>query len=396
MPPLKVLIYEPYPMGQGGGNLRTLSYILKFLDRTRFEPILVAPEDGEVLGRFRQRGVEVAIVPPPPSIHRFAGQVLKDRFLLRLRSTVDLVRYNVRLARLMRARRVDVVYCNGIRSVLLAGIGARFARVPALWYVKGALENPFLDRLGFFIANRILFFCEANRDDRYPALVRWNRDKIRILRIGLDAAPIVRAESADATAIRAELEIRHDRVNAMVLAQLYRPKGHHVLLQGLRRIVDACPAFMLYIVGDHILPQFVPYRAELEAIIERDGLRDHVRFTGWRSDSLELLRQMDLLIHPSLAEGFGRAVLEAMALGRAVVASAVGGLREIIRDGENGFLVPPGNVDALVDRVNRLARDPALRERFGREAKREVFANYLIEDKIRELETVWETMARAS
>lgn len=383
-------------MGQGGGNLRTLSYILKFLDRSRFNPIVLAPEDGEFLDRFRRRGVEVIIAPPPRSIHRFAGQVLRDRFVSRVRSAVDLIRYNLRLAALMRERRIDVLYCNSIRAVLLAGAGARVARVPTLWYVKGALENGLLDRLGFALADRILFFCESNRDDRYPRLVRWCRKKIGILRIGIDPAVIEEVEASDVGAVRAELGVRANRINAIILGQVYRPKGQHFVLEGLRRIVDAQPDVMLYIVGDSVLEEFAPYRAELDEIIARDGLQEHVRFTGWRTDALQVLRTMDIVIHPSLAEGFGRAVLESMALGLPVVASAVGGLREIVRDGENGFLVAPGDVDAIVERVTRLASDSALRERFGLEARREVFAHYLIGDKIRELESVWEEMARES
>jgi glycosyltransferase involved in cell wall biosynthesis len=391
--PLNLLVYEPYPMGPAGGNLRTLSYILKFLDRSRVTPIIVTPEDTDVIARYREQGVEVVTAPPPPSLHRYAKRVLSDGMIGRLRSALDLIRYNRRLARLMRARGIDVVYCNSIRGLLLAGLGARLAGVPVLWYVKGALENGILDRLGFVIADRILFFCESNRDDRYPALVRWYRRKIGIVNIGLDPKVIAATEAADTCALRQSLDIREDRLNAIILGQVYPPKGQHFVLQGLRQIVDRHPEFMLYIVGDPVLEEYRPYRAELERIVERDGLRDHVRFTGWRPDALQLLHVMDLVIHPSLAEGFGRAVLEAMALGRPVVASAVGGLREIIRDGENGFLVAPRDTPALVDRILRLSSNPELRRSFGREARHAVFARYLIEDKVRELESIWQNMA---
>jgi glycosyltransferase involved in cell wall biosynthesis len=392
---LNLLIYEPYPMGKGGGNLRTLFYILKFVDRGQFAPVVAAPEETEILDTFRKKGVEVIVEKPPRTIGRYARQVLKAPLLERVRSTIDLMRYNMRLARLMRRRRTDVVYCNSIRALLLAGIGARLARVPALWYVKGALENGLLDRLGFLLATRIVFFCKTNRDDRYPRLVRWFERKIRIVRIGIDPDVVAEAEKADKQALRNELDVRPDRINAIILAQVYPPKGQHHVLNGLRRIVDAHPDFMLYIVGDSVLAEYEFYRTELDHIIDREQLHEHVRFTGWRNDALNLLATMDIVIHPSLAEGFGRAVLEAMALCRPVVASAVGGLREIIRDGENGFLVPPGDTDALVDRVTALAKDPALRSRLGREARRDVFANYLIRDKVRELETIWREMARA-
>lgn len=392
---VNVLIYEPYPMGKGGGNLRTLSYMLEFLDRTRFNPIVVSPDESEFLARFRDDEIEVLVETPPASIHRFGGRVLNDSLLARLRSALDLLRYNWRLSTLIRRRGIGVVYCNSIRSLLLAGLGARLAGVPVAWYVKGELDNPILDRIGFFLADRILFFCETNRDDRYPYFVRFFRKKIGIVRIGIDPSAVAAAESADKTALRGELDITPDRINAIVLGQVYPPKGHHYLFEGLRQIVDAHPGFVLFVAGDSVLAEYAFYRGELEKIVERDGLADNVRFVGWRTDALSLLCTMDIMIHPSLAEGFGRSVLEAMALGLPVVASAVGGLREIITDGENGFLVPPRDTSALVDRIGRLASDPTLRESFGLAAKREVFERYLIEDKVSQIEDIWTEMAGA-
>ncbi len=380
-------------MGKGGGNLRTLAYVLKFIDRSKVEPIVITPEESDFLGAFRERGTRVIVEPPPTSISRFGGKVLRDTIFARAKSALDLIRYNVRLARLMKRENVSVVYCNSIRSLLLAGIAARLARVPALWYVKGALDNPLLDTIGFLLASRIAFFCETNRDDRYPLLVRLFRKRIRIIEIGLERAVIDRAEKSDKTELREELDIRPDRLNAIVLGQVYAPKGQHLVLEGLREIVNAHPNFMLYIAGDSVLKEYESYTNSLHDIIKRDGLENNVRFLGWRTDALELLTLMDIMIHPSLAEGFGRAVLEAMAVGRPVVASRVGGLREIIRDGENGFLITPGITRQIVDRVLQLAGDPALREKFSRAAKREVMANYLIEDKVKKLESVWLEMA---
>lgn len=392
-----VAIYEPYPMGLGGGNFRTQYYILKFLDRSRLLPIVVSPEDMGVIATFRGMGVECVTLTPPASIHRFAGQVLKDSVWGRLRSALDLVGYNIRLARFFRKRRVDVLYCNSIRSLLLSGLGAKLAGVPILWYIKGQLDNPVLDRIGFWFSKRILFFCEANRDDFYPELVKKYRSKIHILPIGLDPDEIAEIEASDRRELARELDIRPDRMNAIVLGQVFPPKGQHHIVNGLKDIVRAHPNFMLYIVGDHVLEAYRPYRAELELIIARDGLQDHVRFTGWRTDAMKILSLMDLVVHPSLAEGFGRAVLEAMALGKAVVVSAVGGLREIIRDGENGFLVPPGDTPALVDRTLKLIEDPALRASLGAAAKRAVMERFLIEDKVRQLQQHWLKMAgRAS
>jgi hypothetical protein len=182
--PVRVLIFEPYPMGRIGGNLRTLSYILEQLDRSSVQPVIVAPMASEFLDDVRASGTECLIIEPPSSVGRYGGKALKDGLVAKLRSAFDLVRYNLRIARLLRTRRFDVIYANSIRAVLFVGLAARLTRTPLLWYVKGELNNPWLDRFGYAVCDRILFFCEANRDDKYPALVRKYRQKIGILRIG--------------------------------------------------------------------------------------------------------------------------------------------------------------------------------------------------------------------
>lgn len=387
--PVRLAMYESYPMGHGGGNHRTQLYIVKELDRRKVLPLVMSPADTPFINRLRNMGVDCEVVSPPESINRFAGQMLRDTVWARAKSAIDLLRYNIRVAKVLRQCKVDVLYCNSIRAVLLAGLGGRLAGVPVIWYVKGALENPLLDRMGFYLSDRILFFCEANRDDKYPSLVRRHGHKIDIVRIGLDIDTIESVERSDRTALADELGIAGGQINALILAQVYPPKGHHLVLENLRSIVDEFPNFRLFIAGDHVLDEYRWYRKDLERRIEREGLQHHVRFLGWRPDALAIASLMDMLIHPSLAEGFGRAVLESMALGRPVVASAVGGLREAIRDGENGFLVAPGDADALADRIRLLAREPERRARFGRAAKDEVYRNYQIRDKVRELEQIW-------
>jgi len=115
----------------------------------------------------------------------------------------------------------------------------------------------------------------------------------------------------------------------------------------------------------------------------------NVIFTGWRADALQIICLMDILIHPSLSEGLARVVMEGMVLGKPVVASKVGGLRELIKDGENGFLVEPGNPQMIAEKLRLLLRDKALREKLGKEARKTVFSGYLIQDKILQLEKIW-------
>jgi glycosyltransferase involved in cell wall biosynthesis len=393
--PINVLIFEPYPFGKISGNLRTLSYILDRVDRSRYTLHLVVPFDSEFTRGARSRNVETAVLRPHERLLRYGGGVLRDEAIGKLRTAGSLIDYNAELFRYMRRHRIDVIYCNGIRAVISVALAAKLSRTPMLWYVKGELDNGVLDRLGLALADRILFFCESNKNDKYSRLVRAFSKKIGILKIGIDFDTVTAAERADRSALRQELSIDDRRVNLVYVGQLYPLKGVHYLLRALGSVVARCPEAMLYVVGDHVIGEYEGYREELQAIVRDVGLERHVRFTGWRPDALAVVSLMDVLVHPSLAEGFGRAVLEGMAFGKAVVASRVGGLREIIRDSENGFLVAPRDTEALADRMTCLVKDPALRARFGAVARQTVVAEYLIQDKIAQLEQIWCEMARS-
>jgi len=379
-----------------GGNFLTQRMILERLDHAQFTPIVVAPVEGVALEEFRKMGVECLVMSPPVNIDRYGGTVLRTGVLGRMKAAIDLLLYNLKLGRFLRERQIDVVYANCVRAEMSIGLAARLAKVPSLLYIKGELNNPAIDRLSFMLASKILFFCEQNRDDKYPSLVRSCHRKIDILKIGLDPSVIENAEQRDETALRAELGIDPACTNVIVLAQLYRPKGQHLVLEALSKLTADFPMVRLYLLGDHVIDEYRSYKEELDEIIRIYGLEEYVKFTGWRRDALDVASLMDILIHPSLAEGFGRAVLEAMALGKPVIASKVGGLREAIQDGKNGFLVDPGDVAAIEQRWRELLIDPELRMRLGRAARETVFAEYLIDDKVARLAEIWTEMARGT
>jgi len=292
----------------------------------------------------------------------------------------------------LKQKKIDLVYCNSIRSILTVGLAARFAGVPVFLYVKGELQNPLLDPLGFILASRMCFFCAANRDDKYPLLVALFAGKIGILRIGIDLEEIREIERGDKTSLSRELDLDGSYVNCVYVGQLYPPKGVHFLIEALSMVKDEFPRTRLYILGDHIIDAYKDYREELTGLIERRGLREMVFFTGWRPDALAIVSLMDILVHPSLSEGFGRAVLEGMALGKAVIASRVGGLRELIEDDVNGLLVEPGNPSMIAAGLRRLLADRSFREDMGEEARRRVFSDYEITGRVRELEDIWSGM----
>jgi glycosyltransferase involved in cell wall biosynthesis len=265
--------------------------------------------------------------------------------------------------------------------VLTVATAAVLTATPIVWYIKGKLENPFLDRLAFFVARRVLFLAAANRDDAYPALVRLFDYKIGIVGTGVDLDVI-----RDCALCNPCDELRLGPGPTVgYLGPLYEPKGVHHLVEAFARVASGFPTAVLVIVGDVIVEEYRPYLQQLHQLVARYGLTNRTVFTGWRDDALAVMKFLSIIVQPSRAEGFSRTVLEAMALERAVIASRVGGHREAIRHGENGLLFDPGDVEQLANCLRILLSDPALRARLGSAARKTMAERYDASGMVRQL-----------
>ena len=175
------------------------------------------------------------------------------------------------------------------------------------------------------------------------------------------------AASAEADAAQAGQVPR-----VLTVGNLYGVKGHADLVRAVARV--RTPATFL-IAGAPLSTQ-PEVALELERLRDALGLADKVKLLGWQEDVSSLLEQCDLYVHPSHSEACPLAVLEAMAAGRAVVATAVGGVPELVASMETGLLVPPHAPGALANAIDLLLQDPARREAMGQAGKRRVEARF--------------------
>lgn len=382
--PTRLLIYESYvAKGKVSGELRTVLYLLRFFDRSVIQPMVVLPFAIEGLRSEEERGTPVVVIEPPPALRAYGGALTRRGLIGKLSTAWALLTHARHLAAFLRRERIDVVYCCSIRAVLLVGLAARVTRTPLLFYVNSALNNPVLDTIAFVLATRVVFQCGANRDDRYPLLRRWLNRRLGVIESGLDLAVIDRV-TASAPSPQA-LGVDPGPLNLVVLGLLNREKGVHVLLDALSRLGNRAQV-RLWVVGDQVTADFSNYREQLEAQIVALGLQGCVHMAGWRSDALEFLTAMDVLIHPSFTEGMPRAVLEAMALGKTVIATQVGCCREVLQHDRNGLLVPPDDVASLTEAMDRVVGDAALRQRLGAAARAAIRDSYDIRDKVRSVQ----------
>lgn len=279
-----------------------------------------------------------------------------------------------RLARWMRRQQVRVVHTHlftadafGRLAARLAGVRAVFSTVHSVVNVWKTPVHRLVDRALAWASYRVIACTGEVRQalverDRLPA------QRVTTIANGID---LQRFLSASGLGVREEFGIAPGTALLAVVGRLEPPKGHADLLDALEALrANRCNDFVCLFVGEGEL------RAQLQAEVERRALQECVLFTGLRRDVPRLLAACDLVLMPSRWEGLPIAMLEAMACGKPVVATAVGGVPDVIEDGANGVLVPPGDMAAFASQLRRLLEEPARRQALGARARIDVLRRF--------------------
>jgi glycosyltransferase involved in cell wall biosynthesis len=184
--------------------------------------------------------------------------------------------------------------------------------------------------------------------------------RVQVIYNGVDEAE---AGASHISQYRRDLGIPDDDLVVGVVGNLYSVKGHTYLLDAVPQILRTCPKTTFLLIGRGELE--VPLKTQATTL----GIENKVRFLGLRQDVPKLLAVMDVFAMPSLSEGLSIALLEAMAVGKPVVVTRVGGNPELVAEGETGYLVPAGDAHALAQAILALLCDPNRARTFGAWAK---------------------------
>lgn len=301
-----------------------------------------------------------------------------------------------RLRRVVTANGFRIVHSQGARAdffarLALGGLGRvgcvctvqmpveGFTVGPVTKAVYRALDRVSARRVGrFIVVSRALQSLLVDRRGVAPARVRLIPNGVEID----DEEPTPRRRAA-ARAVAAALGLASDTRLVGAVGRLVWQKGFEDLIRAMPAVVRAVPAARLVIAGEG------PLRARLDAVARACGVADHVALPGFRADAAELVRALEILVIPSLREGFPMVTLEAMALGTPVVATAIDGIVEQIAADVDGLLVPPGDPPALGAAIARLLGDPALRARLAAAAHRTVRTKFDIRKTVEDTKRLY-------
>jgi glycosyltransferase involved in cell wall biosynthesis len=345
---MRALIVMPLATQRGGTELQ-LQQLVEHRADAGLEPTVAFLRSGPMVAWCRERGVRAVVIE--------AGRLRQPRMLGRT------VRALVRLA---GHERSQVVIGWMGKGQVYAGATAMAARIPSVWLQAGIPAGP-IDRLATLLPARLVVTVSRTVDGGQRGL--RPRRPTAVVYPAVDTARFDAARIGDARAVRRRLGLPADGPIVGSVGRLDRWKGFHVLLDAVPGVVERHPDATFVIVGGpHELEP--SYAEELRAQAARMRLDGRALLVGQQPNPEEWMQAMDVFVHASENEPFGMVVIEAMALGKAVVASAEGGPTEVVTPGVDGLLAPFGDHGALARQIVRFLDDDELRARAGDAARR--------------------------
>lgn len=400
----RILYIEP--ASTPGGSVVSLYYLVRGMDRSRYQPVLLLSPENPWLERFRALGVEVLAQnvyqrPGDTITMRRAKQTLVSRGLRHGRWGQRLYHFagfcwrvlrqtwpqSRAIARLVRQERIDLVHTNWRIGCDRPGIiGARLAGVPCVAHVRAFEQLNGFDRA---LARSVATFICISRalEENLRAQGTHVRESV-VVHNGLDPADLVADD--DPAQVKGEFGFDPEAPVVAVVGRLDRWKGQDYFIKAMSQVVRDVPDVRALIVGDPE-PYCLDYFEELKALVESLGLSGRVIFAGHRSDVPRLMRAFTVLVHSSSEpEPFGRVIIEGMAVGLPVVATSAGAVPEIIEDGVSGILVPPRDPSALAKAVISLLRDSHRVSNIGKAARRRVEECFTVRQYVAGVEQVYQ------
>ncbi len=359
----------------GGGQLTVLN-LARGLDKNEFEVAAASEGAGPLVEALRRSGIP-----------HFAVELTKSPLDPAARA----------LAALFSAEKFDLVHTHGGVAGLQGRRAAAQAGIPAVHTLHGLhflhYRNPLAKWAAVRLEGKLAALSAAvvvvSEADRTKALALGIVPEERLILIRNGLEPPTPSAAFDQAAKRRELGLAPGPL-IVAVSRLHRQKGLVSLVRAAALVLTLQPEAQFVVVGGG------PLRNVLEKEARRWGLGGGFRLLGEREDAREILALGDIFVLPSLWEGLPYVLVEAAALGKPIVATAIDGVTEVIQDGKTGLLVPPANPERLAEALARFLLDGGLAARLGREAQASIPPNFRLERMIRQHQSLYHRLLGTS
>ncbi len=367
-----------------GGAERSLLLLMTFLNHDRWQPHLVAPP-GQLADEAARAGIPVHTLDLP----RLRGS---------FRSPPDWWKGAASISRIARRIGAALIHSNTVRAATYTALACRLAGLPFVWHMRdfwlseAEPASKWGDRTGKWLLCRMAAAVITNSHavaEHLPSSASTT-----VIHNGIDLTHFdTRNIAANDRATLCHDAGFHPAAPIVGMVGRVRPtKGQHSFLHMAGQLAETVPDCRFLVVGGDPFGVGDDYEARLRALCSQLGLDERVHWTGQLADVRPALEAMDIFVHPGAPEPFGLVNIEAMAMGKPVVAFGHGALPEIVAQNETGILVPPGDAGALTESVSSLLETPTLSQRMGQAGRRRVEKMFRIERTVAELESFYERL----
>ena len=342
------ILHTESSKGWGGQEQRTLRESTGLM-QLGCRVLIACPPEAEIGRRAAAAGVEVRHCP--------------------MRQSYDLQAVG-RLLGLIRRENVDVINTHSGRDSFLAGVAGRLSRRKPIIVRTRHLALPITSKISYSVLpHRVVTVSEYVR--QYLLNEGIKPEQVVAIHTGIDIKRFSPVNVAGD--LRRELGISAEALLIGTVGILRYRKGHHILLDAIPTVLERFPDARFVIAGNG------PQEENIRNRISELGLEQHVIMLGLRNDIPTILNSIDLFVLPTLQEALGTSFLEAMAMEKAVIGSNVDGVGEVIREGENGFLLEAGKPAVLAEAICTLLADPRRIRHMGEVGKRMVLKDFTVE-----------------
>lgn len=369
----QIKILECIRQGKIGGGESHLLSLVENLNRQQYEPVVLSFTDGPMVKRLEEMNVKTHVIHTEKPF-----DVRKWR----------------QVKRFLHKEGVKLVHAHGTRACSNVLWAARSLKIPVIYTIHGWSfhrdQHPVVQRMRimgerYLTANAQVNIAvsESNRasgKERIPAL------NAVVVNNGINRQKFTPERKL--SDIRAELGIKPEEKLVLFIARFTAHKQPITLIRAFAEAIKVQPDLRLLMVGDG------DQKEEALALVQALGLGDRVIFQSFRQDVPDVLGASDIFVLPSLWEGLPIGLLEAMAMGKAVIATKVDGTVEVLQHRENGIMVEPGNAEALKEAMLELGQDETLRINFGRKALETVEKRFNAVYMTREIENIYEKLLK--
>lgn len=348
------------------GAQKSMLKLIQSLDNDKFSYKVVTTDEGNFKKGFEENNVKVDVLKLGEKANVFGGRIFDYNILEKILVIFQIIIYNIKIYFYIKKNKIDIVYVNDLRAFLYSALATKLLRKKSVWYVRSEISDSILNRLGFWFCNHIITIARGVLKNIPKRTIQKYDNKIKNIYTGFDFSQF---QIIDKKVSKRSYDLSENRYVIGYLGSINERKGIDFLVDTFIELCKRRSDLELFIVGD-VSHGFEEYWNSQIKKLEKANVR--FKYNGYKKEISKAYCAMDVFVLPSRSEGLPRVVIEAMAHQLPVIATDVGGTKEIIKSKSRGIVINKDDNIGLIQAIEVLLNNEDYRYDSGKAGKKYV------------------------